>query len=175
MLARIIEVISDDTISVFMQARILQPLGMKDTRYLPPPSDRDTFATVYTQNSNGELINAPLPYDTDWTPGGSGLVSTVLDYMRFALMLWNGGEYQGVRILQQETVDNMRRLHVEGGVLDDEDIEGLGWGLGMAVVADENETIIPARTGDIWWSGYYGTTFFVSPETGLVGVIMSQN
>ena len=174
-LARIIEVISDDTISVFMQARILQPLGMKDTRYLPPPSDRDTFATVYTQNSNGELINAPLPYDTDWTPGGSGLVSTVSDYMRFALMLWNGGEYQGVRILQQETVDNMRRLHVEGGVLADEDIEGLGWGLGMAVVADENETIIPDRTGDFWWSGYYGTTFFVSPETGLVGVIMSQN
>jgi CubicO group peptidase (beta-lactamase class C family) len=174
-LARIIEVISEDTISVFIQARILQPLGMKDTRYLPPLSDRDTFATVYTQDKNGELINAPLPYDTDWTPGGSGLVSTVADYMRFALMLWNGGDYQGVRILQQETVDNMRRLHVEGGVLADEDIEGLGWGLGMAVVADENATIMPDRTGDFWWSGYYGTTFFVSPETGLAGVIMSQN
>ena len=90
-------------------------------------------------------------------------------------MLWNGGDYQGVRILQQETVDNMRRLHVEGGVLADEDIEGLGWGLGMAVVADENATIMPDRTGDFWWSGYYGTTFFVSPETGLAGVIMSQN
>jgi CubicO group peptidase (beta-lactamase class C family) len=174
-LARIIEVVTGESFSDVMQARVLQPLGMKDTRFLPPKADRENLATVYTQDENGDLILAPLPYDTDWTPGGGGLVSTAADYMRFALMLWNGGEYQGVRILQPETVDNMRRLHVPGGVLADEDIEGLGWGLGMAVVADEDATITPDRTGDFWWSGYYGTTFFVSPETGLVGVVLSQN
>ena len=174
-LARVIEVISGDSISAFMQARILQPLGMKDTGYLPPASDRDVFATVYTQDKEGELINAPLPYDTSWTPGGGGMVSTAADYMRFALMLWNGGEYQGVRILKEATVDNMRRLHIQDGVLAAEDIKGLGWGLGLAVVADEDATIMPDRTGDFWWSGYYGTTFFISPETGLVGVVMSQN
>jgi CubicO group peptidase (beta-lactamase class C family) len=174
-LARIIEVVTGESFSDVMQARVLQPLGMKDTRFLPSKADRENLATVYTQDENGDLILAPLPYDTDWTPGGGGLVSTAADYMRFALMLWNGGEYQGVRILQPETVDNMRRLHVPGGVLADEDIEGLGWGLGMAVVADEDATITPDRTGDFWWSGYYGTTFFVSPETGLVGVVLSQN
>ena len=174
-LARVIEVISGDSISEFLQARILQPLGMKNTGYLPPPSERDVFATVYTQDKDGDLINAPLPYDTSWTPGGGGMVSTAADYMRFALMLWNGGEYQGVRILEQVTVDNMRRLHIEDGVLADEDITGLGWGLGVAVVADEDATIMPDRTGDFWWSGYYGTTFFISPATGLVGVVMSQN
>jgi len=174
-LGRIIEVVSGESLSDFMQARVLQPLGMKDTRYLPPSFNRDDLATVYTQDENGDLILAPLPYDTDWTPGGGGLVSTAADYMRFALMLWNGGEYQGVRILKKETVDNMRRLHVPGGVLAAEDIEGLGWGLGMAVVADADASLTPDRTGDFWWSGYYGTTFFVSPETGLVGVIMSQN
>ena len=61
------------------------------------------------------------------------------------------------------------------GVLADVDIDGLGWGLGMAVVADEDATLTPDRTGDFWWSGYYGTTFLVSPGTGLTAVILTQN
>lgn len=174
-LARVIEVVSGETIASYLHSRIFEPLGMDDTRYLPPEGERAALATVYTQNENGDLVLAPLPYDTDWTPGGGGLVSTVADYMRFALMLWNGGEYQGVRLLRQETVEEMTRLHIPGGVLAEEGIEGLGWGLGMAVVADEEASITPDRNGDFWWSGYYGTTFFVSPETGLVGVIFSQN
>ena len=68
-------------------------------------------------------------------------MSTAEDYMRFALMLWNEGEYQGVRILKPETVREMRSLHVPDGVLLDEGIEGLGWGLGMAVVADADASI----------------------------------
>lgn len=174
-LARVVEVASGQPISEFMQARILQPLGMTNTRYAPYRDIADA-ATVYTQDENGELIEAALAHSaTDWTPGGSGLVSTAPDYLRFALMLWNGGEYQGVRILQRSTVNDMRRLHVAGGVLADQDIEGLGWGLGMAVVADADASLMADRNGDFWWSGYLGTTFFVSPETGLVGVIMSQN
>jgi CubicO group peptidase (beta-lactamase class C family) len=174
-LARVVEVASGASISDFIQARILQPLGMQATRYAPY-RDVPGAATVYTQDENGDLVEATLAHSaTDWTPGGSGLVSTASDYMRFALMLWNGGEYQGVRILQQSTVDQMRRLHVPGGVLAEQDIEGLGWGLGMAVVADADASIMADRDGDFWWSGYLGTTFFVSPETGLVGVILSQN
>jgi len=96
------------------------------------------------------------------------------DYMRFALMLWSGGEYRGARVLQQETVDNMFQLHVAEGVLLREGIEGLGWGLGLSVVADAEASVMPDNDGDAWWSGFYGTTFFVSPDTGLTGVIMSQ-
>jgi len=101
--------------------------------------------------------------------------------MRFALMLWNGGEYRGTRILTQSAVDDMTRLHVADGVLGGGGpggapvIEGMGWGLGMAVVADSEATMTPDRDGDFWWSGYYGTTFSVSPETDFVGVIMTQN
>jgi CubicO group peptidase (beta-lactamase class C family) len=176
-LARVVEVASGQSISDFMRSRIFQPLGMTHTHYLAAGSaDGSVPATVYTQDKAGALVLAPLPHDArDWTPGGSGLVSTASDYMRFALMLWNGGEYQGTRILAQSTVDEMRRLHVPAGVLADEDIKGLGWGLGMAVVADADASLIADRTGDFWWSGYLGTTFFVSPATGLVGVILSQN
>ena len=175
-LARIVEVVSGQSIGEFMQSRIFQPLGMSDTHYTAHGLNRDAPATVYTQNEDGELVLAALTYDArDWTPGGGGLISTASDYMRFALMLWNGGEYQGVRILRKDTVDDMRRLHVPDGVLAAEDIKGLGWGLGMAVVADEDASLTPDRTGDFWWSGYLGTTFFVSPQTGLVGVVFSQN
>ena len=69
----------------------------------------------------------------------------------------------------------MQRLHVPDGVLAGQGIEGVGWGLGMAVVADAEASRTPDRNGDFWWSGFYGTQFFVSPETGLVGVIMTQN
>ena len=58
---------------------------------------------------------------------------------------------------------------------EEEDIAGLGWGLGLAVVVDSDATPMIDRNGDFWWSGYYGTTFFVSPETGLVGVVLAQN
>lgn len=175
-LARVVEVASGQAISEFVQARIFQPLGMDNTYYLAQGEGRVAPASVYTQDSDGGLVLAALAHEArDWTPGGSGLVSTAADYMRFALMLWNGGEYQGVRVLQSDTVDMMRQLHVPEGVLAENDIQGLGWGLGMAVVADEDASLTPDRTGDFWWSGYLGTTFFVSPSTGLVGVVLSQN
>ena len=69
----------------------------------------------------------------------------------------------------------MTKPHVTSGVLDEEDIAGLGWGLGVAVVVDAEATPMFDRDGDFWWSGYYGTNFFVSPETGLVGVSLTQN
>jgi len=54
-------------------------------------------------------------------------------------------------------------------------IEGLGWGLGVSVVVDAEGTPFSDRDGDFWWAGYFGTTFFVSPESGLVGVVLTQN
>ncbi|MEH6592538.1 MAG: serine hydrolase domain-containing protein [Halioglobus sp.] len=174
-LAAIIQVITGQGIEVAMRERVFDPLGMSNTRYEPLPAQRAEMATIYTQDSEGELVVVPDRNHTGWNPGGSGLVSTAGDYMRFALMLWNGGEYQGERILQRGTIEEMRRPHMAQGVLASSDIEGLGWGLGMAVVADEEATVMPDRAGDFWWSGSYGTTFVVSPATGLVGVIYTQN
>jgi len=176
-LARVIEVAASEPFDEVLAHRIFEPLGMSDSTFVPPPNEREGLATVYTQDENGDLVRAdPVLWDPDgWTPGGGGLVSTATDYMRFALMLWNHGTYDGVKILEPESVALMTRVHVSSGVLPEEDIEGLGWGLGLAVVADSDATPTTDRDGDFWWAGYYGTTFFVSPESNLVGVVISQN
>ena len=176
-LARVVEVASGESFGDFVVDRILEPLGMASTAFLTADSPRDRLATMYTQDAGGRLVTVDQPRgdSLDWTPGGSGLVSTAGDYMRFALMLWNDGTYQGTQILKPETVALMTRPAVQSGVLADEGIDGLGWGLGMAVVVDSDATSTFDRTGDFWWSGTYGTTFFVSPSTGLVGIVMSQN
>lgn len=176
-LARVVEVAAAEPLDRFLERRIFAPLGMSSTSFLPPEAERGTLAKVYTQDENKQLIlvDSPASDAIDWTPGGSGLVSTAGDFMRFALMLWNRGAYDGTRILSPESVELMTMPHVASGVLEEEDIEGLGWGLGIAVVVDADATPLFDRTGDFWWSGYYGTTFFVSPESGLVGVVLTQN
>jgi CubicO group peptidase (beta-lactamase class C family) len=174
-LARVVEVVSAEPFDRYVEQNILEPLGMDATGFRYKLATDAALATVYTQDEAGELVSQIPESDSEFPQGGSGLVSTVEDYMRFALMLWNEGEYQGVRLLKPETVRQMRSLQVPDGVLLAEGIEGLGWGLGMAVVADAEASLIPGRDGDFWWGGYFGTTFFVSPESGLVGVILSQN
>ena len=176
-MARIIELAAEQPLDVFLEERIFTPLGMHATRYARDTPDGVPLARMYTQNEDGDLIPdaGPLYHSADWTPGGSGLVGTATDYMRFALMLWNEGTYDGVRILAPESVRKMRELEVPSGVLADMGIEGLGFGLGVSVVADEEAALMPARNGDYWWSGAYGTHFWVSPETGIVLVVLQQN
>jgi CubicO group peptidase (beta-lactamase class C family) len=176
-LARIVEVGAGQPYDAFVQNRIFDPLEMSATGYPSSIPAGVPMAKMYTHTEEGSLIHDTQfdeYYGRGWTPGGGGLVSTGPDYLRFALMLWNGGEWDGVRILKRQTVAEMTRLHVDSGVLSDMDIEGLGWGLGMCVVADANVTPMPASDGDFWWSGRFGTQFWVSPSKDTVVVVMQQ-
>ncbi len=176
-LARVIEVAAGEPYDLFLKRRLLDPLGMTSTVF---PSDLPadiSIARMYTHDESGSLVHDPEfddYYGRGWTPGGGGLVSTAPDYMRLALMLAGGGSLAGVRILEAETVAEMTRLHVPSGVLEEMEIEGLGWGLGVCVVADASKTIMPATNGDYWWSGRFGTQFWISPSKQTVVVVMQQ-
>jgi len=176
-LARVIEVASGDPFESVLASRIFGPLSMTSTGFSLPDEGRDGLASMYTQNVEGNLVHVPTPRSlpVGWTPGGGGLISTASDYMRFALMLWNGGSYDGVRILSPESVATMTLPHTTNGVLQEFEIDGMAWGLGIAVVNDAEATPMIDHTGDYWWTGFYGTHFFVSPETDLVGVVLTQN
>ena len=180
-LARVIEIAAGEPFDHFLERRIFEPLGMRHTGF-PDGLDTDPpLAKMYTHDERGSLVHEPrfdAYYGRGWTPGGGGLVSTAPDYLRFALMLANEGILDGTRILAPETVRNMTRLQVPSGVLADLGIEGLGWGLGwglgVCVVADASRTIMPSRDGDYWWSGRFGTQFWISPSTDTVVVVMQQ-
>jgi CubicO group peptidase (beta-lactamase class C family) len=176
-LARVMEVASGRPFREILEQRIFRPLGMSHTEHLPPPERQGDLARIYTQDEDGHLVlvQKRIDEERDWTPGGGGLVSTVGDYMRFGLMMRNRGMLEGVRILEPETVEEMTRPHIESGVLVDQGLEGLGWGLGMSVVVDSEKSITIDRDGDFWWAGYFGTYWSVSPEADLVGVVLSQN
>ena len=103
-LARVVEVAAGEAFDRFLEREIFTPLGMSSTRFLPPEGERTDMATMYTQDPDRKLVRveAPVSDAVDWTPGGSGLVATAGDYMRFALMLWNEGEYDGRRVLRRD-------------------------------------------------------------------------
>ena len=176
-LARVVEVAAGQPYDSFLRERIFEPLGMSSTGFPDDLSPEIPIAKMYTHDEEGSLVHEPRFddfYGRGWTPGGGGLVSTAPDYMRFALMLARGGRLGDVRILRRETVDEMRRLHVPSGVLADMGLEGLGWGLGFSVVADDSKTVMPATNGDFWWSGRFGTHLWISPTKDTVVVVMQQ-
>ena len=173
--ARIVEIASGQPLEQFLEARIFRRLGMNATYYYKDMPANEPLAKMYTLDDEGDLVPANQPnIPRDWTPGGFGLVSTAPDYMRFALMLWNDGVYNGVRILKKASVERMRTFEIESGVLARVGMDGLGFGLGVAVVADQEKTTRTTRTGDFSWSGAYGTHFWVSPATGITLVVMQQ-
>ena len=176
-LARVIEVAAGQPLDAFLEARLFEPLGMKATGYPDDVPADAPVATMTTHDESGRLVREPRFdgwYARGWTPGGGGLVSTAGDYMRFAMMLANGGELDGRRVLSPEAVAEMTRLQVREGVLADMGLEGLGWGYGQSVVADASKTVMPAHDGDYWWSGRFGTQYWVSPSTGTIVVVMQQ-
>ena len=175
-LARIIEVASQKSFDQFLEERIFKPLDMTQTNFLSQENKDNKIAEVYSRNGafNLTLVETPRSNPLDWTPGSSGLVSNAEDYIKFALMLWNGGIYNGKKILSSESISLMSYPHIQSGVLSNQ-VDGMGFGLGVGVVMNAEKTILTDRNKDFFWSGFYGTNFFVSPETGLVGVIMSQN
>jgi CubicO group peptidase (beta-lactamase class C family) len=179
--ARLVEVLSGQPFDQFVQKRILEPLRMTKTVFGRPDRLKDQFAVIYTENDSGKLVpNGALdaPGMATRVLGGFSLSSTASDYARFAEMLVNDGELDGVRILSRKTIDLMASNHLPDGVTRGAagggTAGGEGYGLGVRVVID------PARAGNLTskgvfgWSGAAGTHFFVDREEDLVAVFMIQ-
>jgi len=112
--AILVEKISGQSIDQFLRERIFQPLGMNDTFYNIPRDKVDRVAAVYrpTENGESELQRAPAYQEpSTYFAGVAGLNSTASDYIRFAQMINNGGELEGVRLLGRMTVDLMISNH----------------------------------------------------------------
>ena len=188
----IIEKLTGQRLGDFMTDRIFKPLGMKDTGFYTPPSQKARLSEVYVSNpKTGKLLElTPMlfPALQDFTKqppldsGGGGAVSTIDDYARFCQMILNNGEYNGVRILSPATIALMRSNHVAPGVTSNADSAGgvviggdaLGFGLDFAVVLDSAKLGTLQGNGSIWWGGAAGTWFWIDPKNDLFFLGMIQ-
>lgn len=177
-LGRVVEVVSGQTLDVFLAERILGPLRMTDTGFHVPADKLNRLAQpmpdVYT-GKTPDLIDVTRP--ATFFAGGHGLVSTAGDYLRFAQMLENGGELDGVRILGPKTIEYMSSNHVGADMSPGNFYipgPGYGFGLGFATRLETGQSDWPGSEGEFFWAGYAGTYFWIDPFEDLVPVLMSQ-
>ena len=176
-LGALIEKVSGKTLDVFLRERIFEPLRMKDTGFSVPAASHRRIAEAFETDPDSrqkvELLDvrtAPRLFS-----GGGGLVSTADDYLRFARMMLNKGELDGVRIVSRKTIEYMTSDHL-AGVRGPTYLPGPGhgFGLGVAVRTAAGESPLVGSVGDYYWGGYAGTYFWVDPRENLVAVWMMQ-
>ncbi|MEH0195775.1 serine hydrolase domain-containing protein [Caulobacter sp. CCNWLY153] len=193
----IVERLSGQALPVFMQQRIFKPLKMKDTAFWVPADKAARLAAIYDADPvTGKLVPAVEGGWRDVTrpppapSGGGGLLSTAGDFARFAQMILNGGDLDGVRILEPETVAMMRLNHLPpsfqvttdgtSGVLKPGQQKafpfalGMGYGIDVAVAVDPAASGAPVGPGTISWGGSAGTWFWIDPANDLFFVGMIQ-
>ena len=195
----VVERISGVSFDRYLQDNIFAPLGMTDTFFAVPRNKRDRFLPNYFFDPSAakpvNVSRAPAPLtprkkvamqdydDVRLFSGGGGLVSTALDYARFAEAMRNGGSLDGVRILGPKTVAYMATNHLPDGAglagfgeqpgtaASD---TGLGFGLGFGVVTSPVTNQVIGSKGEYNWGGAAGTVFWIDPVEELVVVSMIQ-
>ena len=174
-LGRVIEVASGTKLDQFFRTRIFDPLGMKDITFWPTDAQMPRVSTVYARGANG-LTKTVMPNDTMsrnvYFRGSGGLYSTAEDYIPLGMMLANGGELNGKRLLSRKAVEMMSAAHVKDTLPGRP--AGEGYGLSVRVVTDHAVRGTMLSDGTFGWTGAQGTHFFVDPREELVGVLMVQ-
>ncbi len=178
----IVEAATGAALGEALSQSILDPLGMKDTRFELNKSALANYARTFkTDPVTGEELSV-MHVDgktRHWQPGGAGLVSCAADYLAFAQMLLDGGSFNGARVLGQKTVELMTSDHlgpnIENRIADTMDpaCEGYGFGLGLAVRRGDGLSALAGTAGDCYWSGVYGTYFWIDPIEELAVVFMA--
>ena len=199
--ARLVEIISGQSIDRFLQQRIFDPLGMEDTGYHVPPQELSRLAELYciadwfdpnltpeilekAWQSGGQLqpLNSfePEIYKAphNCLRGGHGLVSTALDYLKFARMLLQYGKWEGERLLSHKTVELMRVNHLSSDFfpleIRNNPLKGEGWGLGVSVNLDPAQSMSLGSQGSYGWAGLASTKFLIDPQEELILIQMGQ-
>lgn len=199
--ARLIEVISGQTLGDFLQERLFGPLGMTDTAFGVPEPARGRLAAMYglpdivgkdmtfsklaVAFATGDLarreVESTYPSDTPdvFQRGGHGLFGTASDYLRFADMLLTGKAEDGTRLLGRKTLELMHTNHLAPGLLPwalgGVASPGYGFGLGSRVAMDIGLSALAGSPGEFGWSGAAKTYFWVDPVEEVVGVLMTQH
>lgn len=173
-LGALIEVISGQTLGEYMREHIFAPLHMEDTFFRCPDEKRSRLAQLDKSKAADMKFGQQARYES----GGGGLLSTLDDYMTFALTLTRGGiSEDGTRILKNETIDLIRQDHLTPEQKKDfnwDYLHGYSYGLGMRTLVSPGTDGIPGSLHEFGWCGVLGTWVLMDPERHLTAVYMHQ-
>lgn len=185
----LVEVISGQRFDAYLLEHIFQPLGMADTAFTVADAQLERFAYNYERLPDGQVRLVDDAQSSQFREGcflsgGGGLISTAPDYLRFALMLRNRGELDGVRLLSRKTVDLMTVNHLPGGedltalaqagMFTETAYAGVGFGLGFSVMLDPARAQVLGSPGEFAWGGAASTAFWVDPVEDIIVIFMTQ-
>ncbi len=185
---RVLEAATGEALPDLLAERVLRPLGMADTAFVPGPAQRARRAGMHQRQPDARLVamDWPVSEAPEFFGGGGGLYSTGPDYMRFLRMLLREGELDGARLLRPETVALMGENHI--GALKMQPMRTAipslsndfhpwpempkNWGLGFM----RNTQDVPGarRAGSLAWAGLGNLFFWLDPRSGVAGVVMTQ-
>lgn len=167
-LGAVLEVAAGQTLDVILNERIFAPLGMDETTFYVPADKASRIAEPLHGDMSDNTIVRPM------LSGGGGLNSTTEDYVRFARMLLNGGEYHGARILEEETLALMQEERITDDVSREYFFYGDrgGWSLGFHLQPVDASN--PAGASNFGWRGIGGTLFLVDPANDFFMIYMEQ-
>jgi CubicO group peptidase (beta-lactamase class C family) len=175
----VVEAVAGKPLGAFLQERVWGPLGMADTSFALPAAKRARYAlTLATTDEAYGLPHHATDKTQKWDSGGGGTVSTAQDYLRFAEMLRRGGRLGSADILGRGTVKLMTADHLPASfnnmIADKMDpaATGYGFGLGFAVRRQDGIAAMAGSAGDYYWSGVWGTYFWVDPREEISAVFM---
>jgi CubicO group peptidase (beta-lactamase class C family) len=180
-LGLLLERVAKKPLDRLLAEMLLEPLGMKDTAFWVPPAKVARLADALESDPLKERLGKGYrilenPAGKCYLKGGAGLVGPTEDYLKFAQMVLNGGEYQGKRYLATKTADFMLSDHIVGmgGSTIGTTGPGYTFGLGFGVRLHDGLAWVPGSKGDAMWAGIWGTSFWIDPKEQLVGILMSQ-
>lgn len=190
-LGRLVEIWSGQSLDGAIADRITKPLGMSDTRWWVDPDSADgpRMSALYTPDpASGKAVRLDAFGKSALAPprmlsGGGGLICTAADYERFTRMLLRGGELDGARVLSSRTVRFMTENHLPGdadlgalstGGFAETTFDGVGFGLGFAVVLDPRPAKTLSSRGEFYWGGAASTAFWVDPAEEITAHFFTQ-
>jgi len=169
-LGLVLERVMQKPLDAVLTELLFEPLGMTQTGWWVKPEEVNRLAGA---PPTARLLTNPA--GRTYFKGGGGLIGTADDYLKFAQMMVNGGAYEGRRYLSKKTVEFMLSQHTVGmgGTTVASTGPGYGFGLGFGVRLDDGMAWVPGSKGDAMWAGAAGTSFWIDPEEGLVGILMA--
>ena len=185
----LVQVLSGQPFDEYLQEHIFDPLGMEDTGFDVPAEKIDRFAANYERGPDKQLRLLDDPATSNYAEpqtffsGGGGLVSTAHDYHRFCQMMLNEGELDGVRLLGPKTIELMKMNHLPGGQdlseralgsFSETANDGVGFGLGFAMIVDLPRTQNVGSIGEYYWGGAASTIFWIDPAEDMIVIFLTQ-